>query len=125
MRKFSLNTIQKWYHYLQQKIDQKVPSPADSGLSSKPRALSKFFSMFLTLSWNLLTAPVRSGNPPRDILSLNQAISTNLKLVRRESHKSPPDQIHLKRLCLKLRNSETCINTNQIIVEREREIQSR
>jgi hypothetical protein len=32
--------------------------------------------MFLTLSWNLLTAPVRSGNPPRETLPLNQAIST-------------------------------------------------
>lgn len=55
---------------------KRTPSAAESDLSSKPRALSKFFSMFLTLSWNLLTAPVRSGNPPRETLPLNQAIST-------------------------------------------------
>lgn len=46
-----------------------------SAFSSNPSALSKFFSIFFTLSLSLFTAPARSGKPPSETFPLNQAIS--------------------------------------------------
>lgn len=52
-------------NYEDQRKATALPSP-ESGFSSRPRALSKFFSMFLTLSLSLLTAPARSEKPPSE-----------------------------------------------------------
>lgn len=78
-----------------------LPAPP-GGFSSNPRALSKFFSMFLTLSLSLVTAPARSGKFPRDTFPnhamFNQPRSNNLpkynKLHQMRSNfktKSAPD----------------------------------
>lgn len=77
-------------------IEITIPSLVlDSDFSSKPRAVSKFFSMFLTLSLSLFTAPARSGKFPKETFPLNQAISQKTPIQNNSIHGSYfPDQKH-------------------------------
>lgn len=59
----------------QYKLPSRLLNSDFSAFSSNLSALSKFFSIFFTLSLSLFTAPARSGKPPSETLPLNHAIS--------------------------------------------------
>ena len=83
---------------------ERKPSGVDSELSpdfsSKPRALSKFFSMFLTLSWSLFTAPARSGKFPNETLPPNHAIFFFFLIPNRNLSKSDYPNTSIKKPCI-------------------------
>lgn len=67
-----------------------LPS-ADSGFSSNPRAVSKFFSIFFMLSLSFVTAPARSGKFPNHAI-LQPGTKKSLDLNSRSSvqtHQKP------------------------------------
>lgn len=49
-------------------------SPLRSDFSSKPRALSKFFSILFTLLLSLFTDPARFGKPLKETFALNHSL---------------------------------------------------